>query len=60
MPLEENKTQYKCLGNQMRKVVAKALRKEDEQKLKDLCQNFISAFYFLQRINKEGKNLEGA
>ena len=44
----------------MRKVVAKALRKEDEQKLKDLCQNFISAFYFLKRINKEGKNLEGA
>ena len=30
-PLEENKTQYKCLRNQTRKIVARAMRMEANQ-----------------------------
>ena len=58
-PSEENKTLYKRLRNQTRKIVARAMSMEAEQVLNDLYQNFNSVFCFLRRIKKEGKDLEG-
>ena len=45
--------------NQTRKVVARAMRKDAEQELNDLSQNFNSIFFFLRRMKKEGQNMEG-
>ena len=57
-PSEENMTQYKCIRNQTRKIVARAMRMEANQELYNLYQNFISDFHFLRKMKKEGKNLE--
>ena len=57
--IKENKTQYKRLRNQMRKIVARAVRKNAEQELNDLHQNSNSAFCLLGKMIKEGKNMEG-
>ena len=38
-PSEENKTQYKCIRNQTRKNVARAMRMEANQELNNLYQN---------------------
>ena len=54
-PSEENKTQYKRLRNQMRRIVAKAIRMEANQELNNLYQNSNSVFYFLRRMKREGK-----
>ena len=35
------------------------MRMEANQKLNDLYQNSNSVFYFLRRMKKEGKNVEG-
>ena len=58
-PSEENKTQYKRIRNQTRKIVARAMRMEANQELNNLYQNFNSVFYFLRRMKNEGKNVEG-
>ena len=55
---EENKTQYKRIRNQTRKIVARAMRMEANQELNDLYQNSNSVFYFLRRMKKEGKDVE--
>ena len=52
-PSEENKTQYKCIRNQTRKIVARAKRMEANQELNNLYQNSNSAFYFLRRMKKD-------
>ena len=52
---EESKAQYKRLRNKTRKIVARAMRMEGEQKLNDLYQNCNRVFCFL-RMKKEGKN----
>ena len=57
-PSEENKTQYKRIRNQTRKIVARAVRMEANQELNNLYQNSNSAFYFLRRLKKEGKDVE--
>ena len=49
-PLEENKTQYKRLRNQMRKIVARAMKKEAKMEFNDLYQNSNSVFCFLTRM----------
>ena len=58
-PSEQNKTQYKHIRNQTRKIVARAMRMEANQKLNNLYQNSNSVFYFLRRMKKEGKDVEG-
>ena len=58
-PSEENKNQYKHIRNQTRKIVATAMRKESNQELNNLYHNSNSVFYFLRRMKKEGKDLEG-
>ena len=58
--LEENKTQYKSIKNQTRKIVARAMRMETNLELNNLYQNFNSVFYFLRRMKKEGNDVEGA
>ena len=58
-PAEENKTQYKRLSNQTRKIVARSMRMEANQELNDLYRNSNSAFYFLKRMKKKGKDVEG-
>ena len=58
-PSEQNKTQYKPIKNQTRTIVARAMRMEANQELNDLYQNSNSVFYFLRRIKKEGKDVEG-
>ena len=35
------------------------MRMEANQKLNDLCQNSNSVFYFLRRMKKEGKDVQG-
>ena len=57
-PSEENKTQYKRIRNQTRKIVAKAMRMEANQELNNLYQNCNSVFYFLRRIKKGRKGCE--
>ena len=52
-PSEENKTQYKHLRNQMRKIVDRAIRIEANH------QNSNSVFYFLRKKKKKGKDVEG-
>ena len=59
-PSEENKNQYKRIRNQTRKIVATAMRKEASQELNNLYHNSNSVFYFLRRMKKEGKDVEGA
>ena len=56
---EQNKTQYKRIRNQTRKIVARAMRMEANNELNNLYQNSTSVFYFLRRIKKEGKDVEG-
>ena len=58
-PSEENKTQYKRIRNQTRKIVASAIRMEANQELNNSYQNSNSVFCFLRRMRKEGKNRKG-
>ena len=58
-PSEENKTQYKRIRNQTRKIFATAMRMEANQELNNLYQNSNSVFYFLRRMKTEGKNVKG-
>ena len=58
-PSEQNKTQYKRIRNQTRKIVARAMRMEANQELNNLYQNSNSVFYFLRGMKKEGKDVEG-
>ena len=53
---EENKTKYKSIKIQTRKIVARAMRMEANQELNNLYQSSNSVFYFLQRMKKERKN----
>ena len=56
---EQNKTQYKRMRNQTRKTVARAMRMEANQELNNSYQNSNSVFYFVRRMKKEGKDVEG-
>ena len=56
---EENKTQYKGLRDQMRNIVARAMRMKANQELNNLYQNSNSVFCFLRKMKKEGKDVEG-
>ena len=58
-PSEKNKTQYKGIRNQTRKTVAGAMRMEANEELNNLYQNSNSVCYFLKKMKKEGKDLEG-
>ena len=58
-PSKQHKTQYKRIRNQTRKIVARAMRMEANQKLNNLYQNSNSVFYFLRRMKNEGKDVEG-
>ena len=60
-PSKKNKSKYKCIRNQMRKIVARAMRMEANQKLNDLYHISNSVFCFLRRMKKRriGKE-EGA
>ena len=58
LPSEENKTKYKRFRNQKRNVVARAMRKEAEQELNNLCQNSDSVFYFRRKMKKKEKVLK--
>ena len=57
-PSEENKTQYKRLKNQTRKIVARAMRIKANQELNNLYQNSNSVFYFHRRMKKEREDVE--
>ena len=59
-PSEENKTKYKRIRNQTRKIVARAMRVEADQELNNLYHNPSLVFYFLRRMKKEGENVERA
>ena len=56
---KKNKTQYKRFRNHTRKTVAGAMRIEANQELNNLYQNSSIVCYFLRRMKKEGKDLEG-
>ena len=51
---EENKTKYKRLRHQMRKIVAKATRMKANQQLNNLYQDSIRVINFLRRMKKRG------
>ena len=59
LPLEQNKTQYKRIRKQTRKILVRAMRMEANPESNNLYQNSNSAFYLLRRIKKEGKGVEG-
>ena len=50
------KVKYRCIRNQTRKIVARAMRKEANQELNDLYQNSNSVFFFLRRMKRKGRN----
>ena len=54
-PSEENKTLYKGIRNQTRKIVARAMRKEANQELNNLYHNCSSVFYFLRKGKRKGR-----
>ena len=54
-PSEENTTQYKRLRNQTRKIVARAMRMEANQKLNDLCQNSQMFSASLEEYKRKGR-----
>ena len=56
---KKKKTQYKCIKHQTRKIVARPMRMEANQELNDWFLNSSSVLYFLKRMKKEGKNMEG-
>ena len=56
---KKNKTKYKRIRNQTRKIVARAKGREAIQELNNLYQNSNSVFYFLRRMKKERKDVEG-
>ena len=56
VPIRRKQDSYKLLRHQTRKVVARAMRKEAEQELNNLCQNSNSVFCFLKKMKKKGKN----
>ena len=58
-PSKQNKTQYKRIKNKTKKIVAKAMRIKANQELNNLYQNSNSVFYFLRKMKKEGKDVEG-
>ena len=58
-PSGEYKTQYKRIRNQTKKIVARVMKMEANQELNNLYQNSNSVFYFLRRMKKEGKDVEG-
>ena len=58
-PSEENKTQYKRIRNQTRKIAVRAMRMKANQELNNLYQNSNSVFCFLRTMKKEGKDVEG-
>ena len=49
-PSKENKTQYKHLRKQTRKIAARAMRMEANQELNNLYHNSNSVFYFLRKM----------
>ena len=57
-PSQENKTKYKRIRNQTKKIVARAMKMEANQKLNNLYQKFNSIFYFLRRMKIEGKDVK--
>ena len=59
-PSEENKTQYKRIRNQTRKIVARDVKMDANQELNDLYQNSNSVFLSFRRMKKQGKDVEGA
>ena len=59
IPSEQNKTQYKRIRNQTRKIVARVMRMEANQELNNLYQNSSCVFYFLGGMKKEEKDVEG-
>ena len=61
VPLRKNKAHYKRrpIRNQTRNIVARAMRMEANQEFNNLYHNSNSVFYFLRRMKKEGKDVEG-
>ena len=59
IPIRTNKTQYKRIRNQTKKIVARAMRTEANPESNNSYQNSYSVFYFLRRMKKEGKGVEG-
>ena len=58
-PSQEDQTKYKRIRNQMRKIIAGAMRMEANQKLNNLYQNSNSVFYFLTKIKNKRNDVEG-
>ena len=50
LPSEENKTQYKRLRNQTRKIVARSMRMEANQELNVFSSDFLQCFLLRRRI----------
>ena len=56
---EENKARYKNMKNRAKKVVAKAMKKEAEQEVRDLCENPNKVYKSLRLMKQEGRDVEG-
>jgi hypothetical protein len=56
---DENKALYKNMRNRAKKVVAKAMRKEAEQELRELSENPNKVFKFVKSMRKDGRDVVG-
>ena len=56
---DENKTRYKTMKNQTKKVVARAMRRETEKQLKGLEEKPNGVFKLVKCMKKDGKDVDG-
>ena len=54
---EENKDNYKREKNQTRKIVIRAMRREAEQEMNNLCDKPNNVFKLVKLLKKEGQDL---
>ena len=55
---DENKTRYKTMKNQTKKVVARAMRRETEKQLKGLEEKPNGVFKLVKCMKKDGKDVD--
>jgi len=56
---EENKLKYRKTRNEIKKAVARAMRRETEKELKEICKKPNNIFKMSKLLKSEEKDVEG-
>jgi len=56
---EEKKLMYRKTRNETKKAVARAMRREAEKEMKELCKKPNNVFKLCKLLKREGKDVEG-